>query len=47
MIYQKTIPEPVFQAITSILMIEQQAMAGQQTETPEAAAAAATGVDIE
>lgn len=47
MIYQKTIPEPVFQAITSILVIEQKAMAGQQAETPEAAAAAATGVDVE
>ncbi|KAI8087048.1 mitochondrial outer membrane translocase complex, subunit Tom20 domain-containing protein [Gilbertella persicaria] len=47
MIYQKTIPEPVFQTIASILAIEQKAMEGQQTETPEAAAASATGVDIE
>ncbi|CEP11533.1 hypothetical protein [Parasitella parasitica] len=47
MIYQKTIPEPVFSTITTILAIEQKAMEGQQTETPEAAAASATGVDIE
>ncbi|KAI7907965.1 mitochondrial outer membrane translocase complex, subunit Tom20 domain-containing protein [Cokeromyces recurvatus] len=47
MIYQKTIPEPVFQIIASILAIEQKAMEGQQVETPEAAAASATGVDIE
>ncbi|KAI8637230.1 mitochondrial outer membrane translocase complex, subunit Tom20 domain-containing protein [Parasitella parasitica] len=47
MIYQKTIPEPVFSTITTILAIEQKAMEGQQAETPEAAAASATGVDIE
>ncbi|KAG1120045.1 hypothetical protein G6F42_012842 [Rhizopus arrhizus] len=47
MIYQKTIPEPVFTTITTILAIEQKAMEGQQAETPEAAAASATGVDIE
>ncbi|CAO3650784.1 unnamed protein product [Mucor hiemalis] len=46
-IYQKTIPEPVFQTIVSILAIEQKAMEGQHTESPEAAAASATGIDIE
>ncbi|KAI8991850.1 mitochondrial outer membrane translocase complex, subunit Tom20 domain-containing protein [Mycotypha africana] len=43
-IYQKTIPEPVFQLITTIYAIEQKAMEGQLNETPEAAAAAATGI---
>ncbi|KAG2205121.1 MAS20 protein import receptor-domain-containing protein [Mucor mucedo] len=46
-IYEKTIPGPVFQTIVSILSIEQKAMEGQVNETPEAAAASATGVDVE
>ncbi|CAO3685351.1 hypothetical protein G6F70_005112 [Rhizopus microsporus] len=46
-IYQKTIPEPVFQTITTVLAIEQKAMSSQHAETPEEAAASATGVDVE
>ncbi|KAG1147105.1 hypothetical protein G6F37_002868 [Rhizopus arrhizus] len=46
-IYQKAVPEPVFQTIVTIVTIEQKAMEGQHTETPEEAAASATGVDVE
>lgn len=42
-VYQKTIPGSVFQYITSILMIEQQATELQQYDSPESAAATATG----
>lgn len=42
-IYQTTIPEPVFQYIASILLIEQKAVENQQDDSPEFAAAAATG----
>ncbi|KAI8887040.1 protein import receptor MAS20 [Backusella circina FSU 941] len=47
MIYQKTLPEQVFTTITSILLTEQKAMQGQHQETPEEAAASATGVDVD
>ncbi|GAA5794721.1 mitochondrial outer membrane translocase complex, subunit Tom20 domain-containing protein [Helicostylum pulchrum] len=46
-IYQKTLPEPVFQTVVSILAIEQKAMESQQEDSPAAAAASATGVDVE
>ncbi|CDH55511.1 mitochondrial import receptor subunit [Lichtheimia corymbifera JMRC:FSU:9682] len=52
MIYQKTVPEPVFTTIVNILAIEQQAMEANGAAAPsgtaeEAAAAAATGAEPE
>ncbi|KAI7881310.1 protein import receptor MAS20 [Lichtheimia hyalospora FSU 10163] len=51
MIYQKTVPEPVFTTIVNILAIEQQAMEANGAAPPanaeEAAAAAATGAEPE
>ncbi|KAI9258483.1 MAS20 protein import receptor-domain-containing protein [Sporodiniella umbellata] len=46
-IYQKAVPEAVFQTIVTIVTIEQKAMQGEHTGTPEEAAAQATGIDIE
>ncbi|CAO3703867.1 unnamed protein product [Rhizopus stolonifer] len=46
-IYQKAVPEPIFQTIVTIVTIEQKAMEGEHTETPEEAAAQATGIDVE
>ncbi|KAI8981452.1 mitochondrial outer membrane translocase complex, subunit Tom20 domain-containing protein [Pilobolus umbonatus] len=46
-IYEKTIPGPVFETIIKILTIEQKAKMGEHNDTPEAAAASATGVDVD